>query len=124
MSLLREKEQNAVDYIADRLEDFEYGEAAAKTGTVAGLAGGGAALSTNNISLGFLSIAVGNFAHNVSTELASRNNYDELIDEVAEEAADDLMEEGELEYGGIYTEDPEEADSEIVLDEDQYELDE
>ena len=120
MSLFGEKERQAVEYVADRVEDFEYGEELAKTGTVAGLAGAGAALSSNNVGLSVLSFAVGNFSHNVSTELASRNSYDDLLDEVAEEEMDELMDDGELEYGeGLYAEDPEQ-DQEVVLDDDQY----
>mgnify|MGYP006271500895 CR=1 FL=1 len=124
MSLFGDKERNAVEYVADRIEDFEYGEELAKTGTVAGFAGTGAALSSNKVGLSALSFAFGNFAHNVSTELASRNDYEGLLDEVADEEVDELMEEGEFEYGGLYPEDPEESEPDVVLDDDQYELDE
>lgn len=125
MSLFGEKERQAVEYVADRIEDFEYGEELAKTGTVAGFAGGGAALSSNNVGLGVLSLAFGNFSHNVSTELASRNNYDGLLDDITEEEMDELLEAGEPEYGrGLYAEDPEETDPDVVLDDDQYELEE
>lgn len=120
MSLFGEKERQAVEYIADRIEDFEYGEELAKTGTVAGLAGTGAALSNGNIGLGAISFAFGNLSHNVSTELASRNSYDDLLDKVAEEEMDELMQDGELEYGeGLYAEDAEQ-DQEVVLDGDQH----
>ena len=120
MSFLEEKEQQAVEYVADIAEDFEYAEEAAKAGTVAGFGGAGAALSSNSVGLGVLSFAVGNFSHNVSTELASRNDYENLIDEMSDEEMDELVEDGELEYGrGLYAEDPEQ-DQEVVLDDDQY----
>jgi len=120
MSLFGEKEHQAVEYVADIVEDFEYAEEAAKTGTVAGFAGTGAALSSNKVGLGALLFAFGNFSHNVSTELASRNSYDGLLDEVAEEEMDELIQDSELEYReGLYAEDPE-HDQEVVLDEDQY----
>ncbi|WEL23800.1 hypothetical protein [Candidatus Nanohalovita haloferacivicina] len=101
MSLFGETEERAVNYVADRLEDFEYGEAAAKTGTVAGLSGAGAALASNNVGLGVLSFAVGNFSHNVSTELASRPEYGlNVSDEEIEEMVD-----GELYMEDIDVED-------------------
>lgn len=97
MSLFSETEERAVNYMADRLEDFEYGEAAAKTGTVAGLSGAGAALASNSVGLGVLSFAFGNFSHNVSTELASRN-YD-FLEEVSDEEIEDMVDDE------LYTED-------------------
>ncbi|QKQ97933.1 hypothetical protein GKQ38_00140 [Candidatus Nanohaloarchaea archaeon] len=123
MSLFGEKERQAVEYVADTIEDFDYAGEAAKTGTVAGLAGAGAALSNGSIGLGALSFAFGNFSHNVSTELASREEY-RLFDGLAEEEVEEMMDEDLKESyldEELNEEDPE-AVQNVPLDEGEYDI--